>query len=226
MRALILEHNNAELPGLVAERAEQHGIEPVPLVVSDAVTYPDPGEFDFIIPLGAPESVRDAHIPWIPRELAMLREAIQQHVPVLGICFGAQMLAHALGGEVRSGEEPEIGWRRIEPIDPTLVTSDRWFELHFDVFTLPPGATEVARNDAGVQGFALGPHVGVQFHPEITPEILELWLDRWPALFERLQVSRDEILAETVDRHPAARDASYRLFDAWLARAKESGAHD
>lgn len=218
MRALAIQHNETELPGLVGERAAELGVEIEALVVSDDTVFPDPREFDLLIPLGAPESVRDPEVPWIPPELAMLRRAVDHDVPVLGICFGAQMLAHVLGGQVRPATEPEIGWTRIQSFDTALIGSDEWFELHFDVFTLPPGARELARNGAGTQAFSIGRHLGVQFHPEIDATILELWTSRWAALFDELGVDTGQLIEATRRRHDQARTATYQLFDEWLAR--------
>lgn len=226
MRALVIEHNEAELPGLIGQRAEEIGIELVPLVVSEGVAFPEPNEFDLIIPMGAPESVRDTSVEWIPRELDLLARAVAEEVPVFGICFGAQMLSCALGGEVYPADRPEVGWRSVASLDETLVTSPIWFELHFDGFTLPPGASELARNEAGLQGFTFGPHLGVQFHPEVTPQILQLWFRKWPAIFHDLGVSRKEMLEEADMRQPEIRVASYRLFDGWLERIQRGGGKD
>lgn len=220
MRALIIEHNEAELPGLIGQRAEQRGIDVAELVVSEGVTYPDPREFDLVIPLGAPESVRDTDVPWIGDELDMLARAVRDDVPVLGICFGAQMLAHVLGGDVRPGPQPEVGWRHVDSLAPDIVDATAWFELHFDIFSVPPGAHEVARNRAGPQGFVAGPHLGVQFHPEVTPEILGLWRARWPSLFDGLGVDADELIVEARRRDDELRAAAFRLFDRWLARLR------
>lgn len=218
MRVLAIQHNDTELPGLVGQRARQRGLAVETLTVSDDVVYPDPRRFDAIIPLGAPESVRDTHVAWIPRELDMLHRAVEHDVPVLGICFGGQMLAHVLGGEVRRGDAPEVGWTEVETLDPELISAQTWFELHFDVFSVPPGGRELARNDAGPQAFAAGSHLGVQFHPEMTPAILAVWLSRWRSLFDELGVDVDALVCETHQRQHEARAATDRLVDAWLAR--------
>lgn len=215
MRALVIQHNEAELPGVIGQRAEELGIDVVPLVVADGVSYPDPDDFDLIIPLGAPESVRDTSVEWIPRELDLLRRSIAQHVPVLGICFGAQMLSAALGGQVLPAAEPEIGWQQVNSLDPALIWTGSWFQLHFDVFTVPPGATEVARNSSGSQGFTCGPHLGVQFHPEITLDILQGWITRWPTLFDELGIDGAALVAETQRHQSTARQAACALFDRW-----------
>lgn len=222
MRALFLQHNENELPGVVGDRLRHHGIDVVPLLVTDGVAFPDPADFDMIVPLGAPESVTDADIPWIPPELDMLRRAVDRDVPTFAICFGAQMLAHALGGTVRRAEQPEIGWARLEVRDPELLVADEWFELHFDVFTSPPGAHELARNATGSQAFSIGRHLGVQFHPEITPEILADWVHAWPAVFADAGANGESLVEKTRLRTQAARQATTRLVDVWLARLERA----
>lgn len=222
MRALIIQHNETELPGVVGARLRHHGVDVVPLLVSDDLDYPDPSEFDLIVPLGAPESVNDADVPWIPRELEVLGRAVDAEVPTLGICFGAQMLAHVLGADVRRGEHPEIGWTRIDVFDAELMATDEWFELHFDVFSLPPGARELARNDTGPQAFSMGQHLGVQFHPEITAEILTLWVGKWPSMFADLGVDGRALIEETRRRQETARQQTEQLIDVWLARLDRS----
>lgn len=224
-RALVIQHEPDCLPGWVGERAEQRGIELVPLCTPPDVVFPEPTDFDLIISLGSTESVYDTGVPWIPREMATLERAVARQVPVLGICFGAQILAHVLGGDVRPSPKPELGWYEVETSDPELVPAGPWLESHFDVFTSPPEATEIARNPAGSQAFTFGPHLGVQFHPEITSEILGLWAERWKQLFpERLVragVDLPALEAETRRRMAQTRAAAHRFFDAFYQRAFE-----
>ena len=94
---------------------------------------------------------------------------------MLGLCFGGQALAAALGGDVETAPEPELGWTEIETDEPELVPPGPWLEWHYERFTTPPGATEIARTGAASQAFRHGRHLGVQFHPESTVEIVEHW---------------------------------------------------
>jgi GMP synthase (glutamine-hydrolysing) len=87
----------------------------------------------------------DDAVPWITDERAFLRAAIDAEVPVFGICFGSQILAHVLGGHVRPGARPEIGWMEVDTAAPELVAPGPWLVWHFDALVPPPGAREIAR---------------------------------------------------------------------------------
>ena len=96
---------------------------------------------------------------------------------MLGLCFGGEALAAVLGARVERSPVPELGWREIETDDPEAIPPGPWLEWHFERFTTPPGATEIARTGDATQAFRLGPHLGVQFHPEATVEIVEGWAE-------------------------------------------------
>jgi GMP synthase-like glutamine amidotransferase len=142
------------------------------------VTFPDPLSFDAIVPLGSRWSVNDGDrgMSWITSEVAMVREAHAAGVPMLGVCFGGQLLAHALGGSVARSPAPEIGWYDVDTSRADLVPAGPWFEWHFDRFTVPEGAVEIARNGSASQAFVMGSTMGIQFHPEVDEGLLEKWL--------------------------------------------------
>jgi GMP synthase-like glutamine amidotransferase len=141
---------------------------------------------DGLVTLGGGDSVRDiAHHPYLLQEAALLREAVAREVPVLGICLGGQLLAHALGGEVRRAAQRQVAWLNLEPTDagaadplfgglPAPVPALHWNE---DVFSLPPGAAELlARPGEGVEAFRAGACAwGVQFHPDVDAATLDGW---------------------------------------------------
>ena len=166
------------------------------------VTLPDPRGYDAVVPLGSRWSVND-ELDWITSEVAMVRDAHAAGVPMLGVCFGGQLLAHALGGSVSRSPAPEIGWYDVDSSRTDLVPTGPWFEWHFDRFSVPDGALEIARNANASQAFVLGSTMGLQFHPEVDEELLELWL---------AGNGRDEIaaLSLTADQ---LRDATTRVVD-------------
>ena len=128
--------------------------------------------------MGSAHAAYDDELPWLAPELAYLRRAVDVGTPVLGICFGGQALARVLGGTVGRAPMPERGLTTVESLDPA-VPAGPWMEFHHDAFTLPPGATPLARSEAGLQAFAHGPHLGVQFHPEISPDVFAAWAESW-----------------------------------------------
>lgn len=144
-----------------------------------AVSFPDPTDYDVVVPLGARWPVYDEALrrTWVGAEMQMLRDAAAAGVPTLGVCFGGQLLAQAFGGTVARSARPEIGWYDVMSDDESLLPGGPWFQWHFDTFTLPPGATEIARTANASQAFVLGRALGLQFHPELDRELLDGWLD-------------------------------------------------
>ncbi|MGH3165600.1 MAG: type 1 glutamine amidotransferase, partial [Trebonia sp.] len=135
------------------------------------VTFPGPLGYDAIVAFGAAWAVYDEEAigTWIHDEIAFTRAAIAGGVPFLGICFGGQMLATALGGSAARAPEPEIGWHTIETSAAKgLIDPGPWFQWHIDRFTVPDGVTVVARTSRASQAFVSGRCLGVQFHPELT----------------------------------------------------------
>jgi len=227
MRALVVCHDLYSLPGIVGERLTHHGVELDPLVVvedladpTSSVEFPDPTAYDLILAMGSPWSVYDTETigTWIGRELAMLRQAVEADVPVLGICFGGQALAATLGATVERSPEHEIGWYEVDPASPDVLAGGPWFQWHFDRFTLPDGATALAHGPLGVQAFRHGRHLGLQFHPEITVDVLATWLDvAERSMLAELGIDPDALLAETEVRQEEARPNTEALVDVFLA---------
>lgn len=140
------------------------------------VDFPDPAGFDVVVPLGSRWGVTDEGLGWVADEITMVREALAGGVGVLGVCFGGQLLAAALGGTVQRAPRPEIGWYDVRSDAPDLIPGGPWFQWHFDRFTPPPGATVVARTDLATQAFVRGRAMGLQFHPEVDPALVEQWI--------------------------------------------------
>lgn len=140
------------------------------------VDFPDPTHYDVIVPLGSRWPVYDETLPWVQDEIAMVRGALSAGAGVLGVCFGGQLLATALGGSVARSPSPEVGWHDVHSENPALVPGGPWFQWHFDRFTAPPGAAVVARNDCAPQAFVYGRALGLQFHPEVDEALVQRWI--------------------------------------------------
>jgi len=199
--------------------AESRGVELQVVRVDQDHRLPDACDFDFAVALGSSASVRHDPPAWVAREIDWLVAAERRGVPVLGICFGAQALAVAHGGSVDRLPAAEIGWIEVRSDDSRLVPSGPWMTWREDRIHLPPFALEVARNGLGVQAFVVGRHVGVQFHPEATPETVARWADDEPAAVSGAVGSRAALEADTRSLAPAAHEAAFRLFDAFARRA-------
>src|SRR6185295_1522607 len=126
----------------------------------------DPRDYDLIVSLGSEFAAFDDTVPFVPREVGLFVTAMEKDVPILGLCFGGQMLARVLGSENYRSQVPEIGWLPVRTNDPDLIAEGPWFQWHFDTFTPPPGARVIAETDIGPQAYVAGRSLGLQFHPE------------------------------------------------------------
>ena len=216
MNLAVVEQQPDAPAGVLEEWARERGHRVITLRAAElgAGPWPDPAEFDAIAPLGAEHSVHASKDEWIAPQIAFLRAAHERDVPVLGLCFGGQALAAALGGEVRAAPAPEIGWLELEPLDGRAIAPGPWFSWHHDTFTVPPGARELARTAACPHAFVLGRSVGLQFHPEVTPAIVEDWVRGGRATLAAHGVDADALLARTRADAAANRARAFALFDA------------
>jgi GMP synthase-like glutamine amidotransferase len=185
LRVLSVVHHRNAAAGVFAVPAHElvewlpHEAPPPPLDGIDAA-----------IVFGAEAQVdqEDAY-PWLRPEKELVRELVGRGTPLLGVCFGSQLLAEAAGAEVRRAAEPEIGWHEVEltpegAADPLLGFLPERFEslqYHHYEWLLPSGAAALARSARCLQAFRLGdrPAWGVQFHPEVTETDFGSWLDGW-----------------------------------------------
>lgn len=230
MKALVIQHDHVSPTGPLGRRLEHHGFEITEFLVvpkesfkepNVKVEFPNTDDFDLVVFLGAPWGAwDDACIGnWLAPELELCRNLVTANKPVLGICFGGQLMARALGGTVAPGQHPEIGWTYIWSDDQSLVSNGPWFQFHYDRFTVPPGAVEIARNPVAPQAFTINRSLGVQFHPELDSAALKGWLDEggWPSVAKDNQ-DGEIMLAQTVAEDQAGEARTYALVDAYLSR--------
>jgi GMP synthase-like glutamine amidotransferase len=215
-RGLVIQTQDDAPAGLLADWAARRGFT-LATARPDLDELPHYDGFDFVVALGSSATASGSGPAWVEREIKWLRGADEAGLPVLGICFGAQALAAALGGTVHRLAKPEIGWVEVETRDTDRLPTGPWMAWHEDGFTLPPLAYELASNEFGVQAFCHCRHLAVQFHPEVTAGIVEDWARNDHADLERAGVTR-EALAPGPYKERAARAAEI-LFDGFAARA-------
>lgn len=226
--ALFLHHDTNSLTGLLGEVIGAEGYDVVEHHIcaelgsgTAAGPLPPLDGVDLLVPLGSRWSVYDhANIgTWIEEELDLIREADRRGVPVLGVCFGGQLLAEALGGNVRPAPFEEIGWLEIDPapgVDLPFATGP-WFQWHLDVFEPPADATLLATSPAGAQAFRLRRNLALQFHPEVDTAVLEEWMITDRDQLRDCGVDPDALLARTAAETDKARTRAEALVRAFLS---------
>ena len=180
-RALVLQNSPLEGPGLLGSLLEDDGFE---LHTVDARLGSIPHEgFELLVALGAPEGAND-DLAYLREEESLMRSCVDQDIPIIGICFGSQLLARALGARVWRGPKPEIGFYgdlvpdTQDGIMAGFKSPFAAFHWHNDTFGLPDGATRLAHSASYEnQAFCIGRALGVLFHLEVGPGMVRSWLD-------------------------------------------------
>ena len=216
LRALIVQHEAPTPPGLVSDWLAQRAASVDVLRIDLEDHVPDPRDYDLIVSLGSEFPAFDDSVPFIGRETQLIQRAASADVPFLGLCFGGQLMARVLGGRSFRADRSEIGWLPVRTNDPELVGEGPWFQWHFDSFTLPPGARLIAETDIGPQAYLIGRSLGLQFHPEVTPEIMAAWVGAYRHELDTEGVDPDALLEETRRRAATARANAERLLNAYL----------
>ena len=163
-------------------------------------------EFSAIIILGGPMSVYD-EIKYLNEEQGLIRDAIQEKIPTLGICLGSQLIAGAIGGTVQKGIKKEIGWHRVSLTEKGLIslfkglseTHFRVFQWHGDTYTLPPKSEILAYSNLYPQAFRYGTAYGLQFHLEVTTDMIRSWLKEYNKEITEEGLRAEEILPRNDD---------------------------
>jgi GMP synthase-like glutamine amidotransferase len=191
MNVLIVKNVLSEGPGTIEDFLRQQAIPYRILEMHAGDAVPSHDSFSHLVVLGGPMAVYEmSQYPYLVRETALIEEAIRAEKPVLGVCLGAQMLAHVLGARVYAGGKKEIGWYEVSITDEGMKdpffsglsvdgkAKAQVFQWHGDTFDLPWGAARLASSDLYPnQAFRYGSAVyALQFHIEVTPKIVREWL--------------------------------------------------
>lgn len=217
LRALILQHEDPTPPGYVTDWLAEHGGEADVYRIDLEERDVDPRAYDLIVSLGSEFAAFDDTREFVTRESRLMERAVEADVPILGLCFGGQLLARVLGGEGFRATS-EIGWLPVRSRQPDLVPEGPWFQWHFDSFTVPEGATLIAESDGGPQAFVAGRSLGLQFHPEVTVDIMDDWVRTYRHELDAEGVDPDALLQETKRRASESRQLAWQLLDGYLER--------
>ena len=227
----IFRHSPTEGPGYFAIVLEQHGIPWQLIAVDEGAPVPASADgFSGLCFMGGPMSVNDP-LPWIPGICALIRDAVAKNIPVIGHCLGGQLISKALGGQITKNPVKEIGWGSAAGENDEIArhwlgrfagNSATVFQWHGETFSIPPKATRLLASDyCANQMFALGPHLGMQCHVEMTPEMIAKWSDQWAdealAVGHHASVQTPQAMVGETSQHlPAMRQLSEQLYSVWI----------
>lgn len=185
MKILAFRHADFEEIGTLRPALESRGFEVQTVELYEPGTpVPPIAEAAGLVFMGGPMCAND-DLPFLHREVELIREAVQIGSPILGICLGAQLIAKALGAKVGRSPVPEIGWFDVQltaagqsdPVFAAAGDTPTVFHWHQDMFEVAPGAELLATSPGCPnQAFRCGRNIyGFQFHPEMTPAMIEDW---------------------------------------------------
>jgi GMP synthase (glutamine-hydrolysing) len=186
VRVLSLIHQDDAPTGTFADAVRERGGELTEWNLARGAPPEPPEAFDavFIFGGGVQVDQEDQH-PWLRDEDDLIKSLLAAEVPLLGVCLGGQLIAKAAGGHVGPAPREEVGWHEVQLTpeaagDPLFAPGPERFDTfqwHSYAFDLPPGGVPLARNPVGLQAYRIGDSVwGIQFHAEVTREIVEGWL--------------------------------------------------
>ncbi len=192
MNVLIIKNIAAEGPGTIEDHLRSQGLSFTVIDLQRGDLLPEPGSFTHLVIMGGPMAVYEMQLhPQLKNEALLIERAVKDGKSVLGICLGAQMIAHVLGARVYAGGQQEIGWYEVELTDAAMLDpamahlampgrqAGEVFQWHGDTFDLPAGAVRLASSSLYPnQAFKFSDRVyALQFHIEVTPSIVHGWLE-------------------------------------------------
>ncbi len=225
----IFRHAATEGPGYFSGFLDERAI-PWQLICIDAgdAVPQDAGAFSGLVFMGGPMSVND-DLPWIPQVLTLIREAVARDIPVLGHCLGGQLISKALGGVVTRNAAKEIGWGKTTVSDNAAARA--WFgeirvfdsfHWHGETFSLPQGATHIlSSTHCANQAFALGKHLALQCHVEMTAAMIREWCEvgagEIAASTSSPAVQSAQVMqAQMGEKLPQLHSAARQLYQNWV----------
>ncbi|MCL3818954.1 type 1 glutamine amidotransferase [Aeromicrobium wangtongii] len=206
--------------GYVVERLVQRGGEIVELDRDALPAHETIGDSDLVLLLGSDKSAHeDKWIDSVTAEIRFVRASLKAGTPVMGICYGAQIMARALGGTSWRSDQAELGWARVDTTDQALCPEGPWGQMHRDVFAPGPTTKVIGTSWRGPQCIiddSFGARaIGWQFHPEVTPATYERWVKE--GYWGDTGADPKDLIRQAYDHAPGSRNLAHRLTDAALS---------
>ncbi|MCX8530068.1 MAG: type 1 glutamine amidotransferase [Rhodoluna sp.] len=231
-RILVIQHNLDDHLNELAAPLIEAGLEIDTWDVENAPAPTTPlSEYDGLISLGAIAGVlEEKDHAWMPIERKLFNQALDLEMPLLGICFGSQLLASAAGAEVYKTPTPEVGWTKVDmlpghagdPIMGALGKRPDVFHFHYDTFDMPEGAKLYGTTNGINQAFKVGPKAwGLQFHIEVGLAAMHSWFATYPKAFEKLGISVESQKELTQKNWKAYRERSIAVGTAFAKEVKK-----
>lgn len=221
MRVYVIADADDREPGFVGERLVERGASLGYLDRDGLPTYAALDAPDLLVLLGSARSgCAESQRSVVDAEAALVRTALDDGTPVMGICYGGQLLAHALGGAIQAATTAEFGWQRVESVDAALCPPGPWAQFHSDAFTPAPTSRVLGKSSAGCQAYVdesrVGRAIGWQFHPEVPGARFVEWVDELDAYCRAHGGDPDALRREGFAWGDHGRTAAYGLTDAAL----------
>lgn len=232
LRVLVLQHADPEHPGLIADAVYAVGgaLETIRGDLGQAAPSSLDGYAGLII-MGGPQSVyEEDKFPYLRVEKQLALEAIDNNIPLIGVCLGSQIIADVLGSEVHPSGSVEIGWKDIarsaeiaaNPVLSALPETFTPLHWHGDVYDFPNGATSIGSSEmTSVQGFTYGETTYAPlFHLEMTEQQITDMATLFPDDIRRGGLDPVTLLSETPARAAAIKPIATEIFTRWAALLK------
>jgi GMP synthase (glutamine-hydrolysing) len=210
--ALVIQHRGDTPGGVLIDVLSEQGFRATTLRADRGEPLPDPGAFRVAVVLGCDEETGAGARGFAPATIEWLRAADRVGTAVLGLGSGAQALAVALGGRVDRAPKSRHGWVWVFSSTPGWIAEGPWLAWRDEVIRLPPRARLLAHDPRGPQAFGAGRHLGIQFHPEVTPEIVGAWVNSESSG----SLDAQGVLEQTSREFAAASPAARRLLSTYI----------
>jgi GMP synthase-like glutamine amidotransferase len=226
----LFRHINCSSPGYLCTFLEAQGVPFEVACIGEGVQVPESlDDVSGLIFMGGPGDV-NSPIGWMRQEEALIRQAAEHGIPVMGVCLGGQMIAKALGGKVSSDYRLEVGWHTVRSVSGehghsffrNLPEEFRVFQWHAHHFSLPPGATPLLTSECTpCQAFSIGNILAMQFHLEIKADTVRSLTQQFAGDLEKPSTcvqQADELCRDLDTRIKELHDAADLIYSGWLEK--------